>query len=257
MTGEAVALGDCHLRVVPGAGPPLLFLPGAFHGWWAWRFWLERCEAFGLAAAALSFPNHTDAPSLPEAAFCRLRISDYAARAAAALRVLEDRFGGPGVVVGHSLGGVVAQLVAAAGASAALVLVASGGPAALGVTRPGLYPEDAPLTCSPDRARELYFADAEPEVVAWAIARFCPESPGVMNGSGGRAEIPRAAIRCPVLVVAGAADRTPVVDQARLARHYGAPLLAIPGAGHDLMLERGRDLAFGGMLGWLRAVAGR
>ena len=251
---EGRAFGDCFVVRTPGgAGPPVLLVPGAYHGWWAWRFWLEGFAATGRAAAALSFPNHTDATGLPEAAFCALRLEDYVARVEEVLALLEVESGQPAVLVGHSLGGVVAQYVASVRPLTGLVLVASAGPAALGVTRPTLYPTERALICPPERARQLFFHDAEPAVLDWALPLLCPESPGVMNGSGGRAEIPRDAIRCPVLVLAGAEDRAPIVDQALLARHYAAPLLLLPGLGHNLMLERRRDLGLGGVLGWLSA----
>lgn len=254
---EALRLGDCHVRrVLPDApfGPPVVMIPGAHHGWSAWRFWLDAFAAAGLPAHALSFPNHEDAAVLDEATFCALRLDDYVARAEAVVVAAEERAGRAAIVIGHSLGGVVAQRLAVRRQPAALVLVASAGPAALGITRAALFPEDRPLACPPERARRLFFHDVEEDVLAAALAVLSVESPGVMNGSGGRAEVPREAVRCPVLVVAGAEDATDVIDQARLAAHYDAPLIRMAGTGHDVMLERRRGEAADAVLAWLAAL---
>lgn len=257
---EALRLGDCHVRrVLPDvpSGPPVVMIPGAHHGGRAWRFWLEGFAAAGLPSHALSFPNHEDAAVLDDAAFCALRLDDYVARAEAVVAAAEERAGRAAVIVGHSLGGVVAQRLAVRRQPAALVLVASAGPAALGITRAALFPEDRPVACPPERARRLFFHDVEEDVLAEALAGLSAESPGVMNGSGGRAEVPREAVRCPVLVAAGAEDASGVIDQARLAAHYGAPLIRVPGTGHDVMLERRRMEAAEAVLAWLAALEPR
>lgn len=96
--------------------PPILFLHGAFVGPTLW----ERFVAPWFAARGhrVSVPHLTEA-SGPEA---RLRDHVRAARAAAA------ELGGCPIVVGHSLGGIVAQHLAAEGGVAGAVLVASPGP---------------------------------------------------------------------------------------------------------------------------------
>jgi len=94
--------------------PPLLFLHGAFGGP---EMWL-RFVAHAVAAPPL--PG-TGAPG-------RARLRDYvrAARRAA------DALGGRPVVIGHSLGGLVAQHLATERRLAGLALIGSPGPAGLG-----------------------------------------------------------------------------------------------------------------------------
>ena len=250
----ARTLGDCHLRsLVPRYHAPeaqIICIPGSGHGWWAWRDWLPAFAACGFGAHALSFPNHTDAPALPEARFCALTLEDYVMQ----VRAVAAELGGPAVLVGHSLGGVVAQVAAQEMRLAALILVASAGPRQLGRTRAEDYPAERPVMFDPSAARARWFFDAEPAVIEWAIARISPESPGVLNGSGGRAEVDPARITCPVLVVKAARDASSVPPGERLAALYGATLIEVPEAGHDLMLERTALRTARRVLAWLDGI---
>lgn len=247
-------VGDCYLHsLVPRHHPPdahILLIPGSGHGWWAWRDWTPALAACGFGAHALSFPNHTDAPALPEREYCALTVHDYVAR----VQRIAEGLSGPVVLVGHSLGGVVAQVAAGDMELAALILVASAGPRQLGRTRLHDFPADRPVVFDPDTARARWFADAEPEVVDWAIAQVSPESPGVLNGSGGRAEVDPARITCPVLVVKAGRDASSVPPGERLAALYGATLLEVPEAGHDLMLERSALRTVRRVIAWLDSL---
>jgi pimeloyl-ACP methyl ester carboxylesterase len=247
-------LGDCFLRSLAPRHHPadaaVLLVPGSAHGWWAWRFWQPALAHAGFAAHALSFPNHTDAPALPEAEFLSLTIGDYAAR----VRRVAAELPGKLVLVGHSLGGLVAQIAAEEVRPAALVLVASAGPKPLGREKLSPFPPDRPVAFPREAARARWFVDTPAEVMDWALDRVGVESPGVLNGSGGRAEVDRARITCPVLVVGAGRDASSVPPQEELAALYGATLLAFPEAGHDLMLERVALRAVRGVIGWLDRV---
>ena len=250
------SLGRCYLHSVGPAhhasAASILCIPGSAHGWWAWRFWLPAFARAGFAAHALSFPNHTDAPMLDTPAFCALTLGDYVAE----VRAIAASLPGPVVLVGHSLGGMVAQVAAQDSACAALVLVASSGPRQLGTAREWDYPCDTPVVFAPDAARARWFADADPAIVAWALAQLSPESPGVLNGSGGRAVVDPARIACPVLVMQAGLDVSSVPPQDRLAALYGADHVVIEGAGHDIMLERASLHAVQRVIGWLDGKMG-
>ena len=160
----------------------------------------------------------------------------------------------PAALMGHSLGGLVAQKAAEAGDAAALVLVASIGPAEVGPQRPGPPPSlDRPVMPSKEEARARWLHDPWPE------ARFndfyaclAPESPGVLAWSGtGRTPVDADRIDCPVLVVGAADDRTSVPKAERLARVFGADWFEQPDAGHDMMLEAAAIDAAQGVNHWL------
>lgn len=238
--------------LTPRHGPiaaNVILIPGSCHGWWAWRFWQPALAAAGYATHALSMPNHTDAPALPEAEFLRLTPQDYAERVAAVGRELP----GPLVIIGHSLGGWVAQLAAVLLRPAALVPVASAGPDAVGTPRPPLDP-GRPFLPSRAEAAAMWFADADPAIVEWTLDRLTGESPATRNTP--RVLAP-GAIGCPVLVVGAGRDRSAVPPQPALAAHLGAECVMFETAGHDLMLERQALAAVRAVIAWLDRVLPR
>jgi pimeloyl-ACP methyl ester carboxylesterase len=247
-------IGRSHLAsLVPRHHAPaaqVLLIHGACHGGWCWRFWQPGLAQAGFGAHAITLPNRPPAPSMAEADFRALRLAEYVAEVRDAAAALP----GPVVLVGHSLGGIVAQVAAQSLDLAGLVLVASAGPSQLGPRRAPLHPEDRLVSYAPEVARARWFADADPAIADWAIARLTPESPGVLNGSGGGAVLDPALIRCPVLVMGAGRDASSVPPQDRLAALFGATLLHFPSAGHDLMLERGALIALRGLIGWLAAT---
>lgn len=215
---------------------PILFIHGSNHGWWAWRVWQPFFAAAGWPTYAMSFRNHSGSESLPEAEYLTLTMADYVADACAVM----DWLGAPVILVGHSLGGIVAQKAAEGADVAALVPVASIGPAALGPQRPGPPPPlDKAVMPTPEEARNRWLHDPWPEArFNDFYASLAPESPGVLAWSGtGRTEVDPAKINCPILCVSAADDRGYAPKAERLARVYGADWFEQPDAGHDMMLE--------------------
>lgn len=215
---------------------PILMVHGSNHGWWAWRVWQPFFAAAGWPTYAFSFRNHMNSHAVPEQDYLDLALRDYVDD----LNVVADWLGRPAILMGHSLGGIVAQKAAEARDIAGLVLVASIGPAAIGPQRPGPPPpRDAPIMPSREEARARWLHDPWPE------ARFndfygClrPESPGVLAWSGtGRTDVDPAKIGAPTLCVGAAQDRTYVPKAERLAGVLGADWFEQPDAGHDMMLE--------------------
>lgn len=234
---------------------PLLLAHGSNHGWWAWRKWQPFFAAAGWPTYAFSFRNHLGSDATPEAEYLALDLQDYVDDLAAVLAWI----GAPTVVIGHSLGGIVAQKAAESHDLAALVLVASIGPAQLGAQRPGPPPPvDKPVMPSPDEARARWLHDP------WPDDRFndfyaclAPESPGVLAWSGtGRTQVDPDRIACPVLCVGGADDRTYAPKAERLAEVYGADWFEQPDAGHDMMLEAAAIDTAQGVQHWLTSRLG-
>ena len=222
---------------------PILMLHGSSHGWWAWRRWQPWFAAAGWPTYALSFRNHMDSEPVPDAEYCGLDLMAYVEDAFAAM----DWLGRTPVLMGHSLGGIVAQKAAEARELAALILVASIGPSQLGQQRPGPPPAPDKLVMpSKDEARARWLHDPWPDDHFNAFYEcLAPESPGVLAWSGtGRTEVDPDRIGCPVLCVGGAVDNSYVPKAERLARVYGADWFEQPDGGHDMMLEAaGADAA--------------
>lgn len=250
MVKEAGLLRVRSLPLTREARGNVLMIHGGGQDWWVFESWMRAFAAAGYAAHALSLRGHGDSWPMPDAEFCALSVDDYCAdivQACTALGLTRA------CLIGHSLGGIAAQLAAQQLDCGALVLVASAGPAALG-TRRGLLPPDRPVVRTAQEARERYFHSASADVVEATIRRLIPESPGALNTSGGRAAVDAARIRCPVLAISGARDATDVPSAMQLAPLYGGSAIVLADTGHNIMQERSGGLACGMILAWLSSL---
>lgn len=100
------------------ARPTAIFVHGAFCGGWAFDAFRAPFEAAGFAVQAPTLRHHEPAADLRKLASTSL--TDYAAD----LRHLMDGLDEPPVLVGHSLGGLLAQMIAAQRPVRAAVLIA-------------------------------------------------------------------------------------------------------------------------------------
>jgi pimeloyl-ACP methyl ester carboxylesterase len=161
----------------------------------------------------------------------RITLSDYVAQALAAYDELDET----PIMIGHSIGGLIAQHVAAARDPRALVLLASVPPGVLWPqlrSLPHLFPlmpgllKGQPVKPSNEtfRAVPLFgLPDAEQEQF---IAGFVPDSAHVFRSIsvGSRdTRVDHRAVRCPALCVSGGVDRNVATwISRRIARRYSA-----------------------------------
>ena len=107
---ERVVVGDLVLDHVPGRGatsrPPVLFVHGLWAGAWLWERWLPVAADRGLDAWAVELRGRNGSRPVPDLG--RVRIDGFVRDVRDAL----DRIG-PAVLIGHSMGGLVAQAAAA------------------------------------------------------------------------------------------------------------------------------------------------
>lgn len=223
-----------------GAAGALLAVPGAFHGAWAFERWLPVLAAGGWRSFSMSLRGHTGSYTLRDQEWTSLRVEDYAAD----VRRVQRWIGAPVVLLGHSMGGIVAQRAAEAGDVAGLVLLCAVGPGQLGAMR-GPVPAERPLHMERAAARAAWFYDVGEDTFDSVYRRLGPESPTVRNEySSGALRIDAARVRCPVLAIGAERDGTPVPRAERIAAFYGGEAVVVPGAGHDLMFEdRGQGVA--------------
>jgi pimeloyl-ACP methyl ester carboxylesterase len=255
-------LGTLHLDTVDVSAPrrpSVLCLHGLFAGSWVFERLLPLLAGRGYPAAALSFRGHPPSPAVPNLG--RVTIGDYLDDAAEAARALDRP-----IVIGHSLGGLVAQLLAAQGLARAAVLIDAAPPRGIAVlSKPVLkrLPRYLPalLASRPflPRAQDLdaLVLNRVPAADrAAARARLVADSGrAVRQAALGTYAVPKGTVRVPLLVVSGEDDRfVPLAVARKIARRYDAPLLVARGHGHFLLAEPGWEEQVRVVLDWLDAL---
>jgi len=233
---------------------PIVLIHGAGHGAWCWEEWMAALPTLGWEAYALSLRNHPGSRTVYWPDFLqRLRVEDYMDDAETVI----NHIGRQPIVMGHSMGGLVAQGLAARRGKTgrplgAMVLLAAAGPGALGPMRDAPLPTDAPYWLAEAVSRQRYFHSAADAVVKRALARLVPESPSVMNqySLAPGLDVNPADIRCPALSVTAENDGTAVPKDRRLADYYKGGYLLCKNTGHDLMLEAGTETILKDILAW-------
>ena len=212
----------------------ILMIHGGCHGWWAFEKWGPHFAAKGWKVFALSLRNHTDSYSMPTAQYIKLSLKNYVDDVLTVVRWIDGHF----ILLGHSMGGLIAQKLAEVIRPQALVLVSSVGPGQLGKMRDP-FPDDSPIVVDAVTARALWFHDIDDAEFDSINKRLVPESTSVVNEySGGHVKVNRTKITCPVMVTGGKEDVSPVHKQQSIAEFYGVEHTLFPNCGHDLMLER-------------------
>ncbi|HEU4515210.1 MAG TPA: alpha/beta fold hydrolase [Nocardioidaceae bacterium] len=234
----------------PTGRPPLLFVHGLGHGAWCWENWMDAAASAGYPAHAVSLRGHGDSEGSLRGSRMGHYVSDVI-RTAAALPE-------PPVVVGHSMGGLVTQMVMARHPVRAGVLV-SPVPAhpALGslLSVARRHPVDAlrivAFMSLPLRPSYL-FERLDPATADAYSDRMGPESPLAQYQLLLHRPQRKPVNGAPVLVLGTPEDRlVPIADVRRTARRYDAELEEFPGMGHDLMLDDGWEKPFGAIERWL------
>jgi pimeloyl-ACP methyl ester carboxylesterase len=225
----------------------ILMVHGGCHGWWAFEKWGPYFADKGWNVFALSLRSHTDSYSIPTAEYLTLSLKDYVDDVLTVISWIDKSL----ILLGHSMGGLIVQKATEITEPSALILVSSVGPGQLGKMRDP-FPEDSPIVVDAATARALWFHDIDGSAFDSIGRRLVPESPSVVNEySVGKVHVNRDAITCPVLVVGGEEDVSPVQKQRRIADFFRAELIMLPGCGHDIMLERRAFEAADAIDGWL------
>ncbi|HEX7788027.1 MAG TPA: alpha/beta fold hydrolase [Methylomirabilota bacterium] len=238
---------------------PVLFVHGMWGGSWYLRNYLDAAARAGWDAWAVNLRGHGESPA--PGGLGRASLRDYVDDVGRCL----DRLG-RAVLVGHSMGGLIAQKAAEGEGVAAAVFLTSAAPRGIfglewavlsRMTRyvPAMVGARA-FRVSREHADYLLLNGLGREQRAQAFACFGPESGRAARelALGGLAVDP-AVVRCPTLVVGASEDRiTPASLQRRIARRYRAEYQEAPGHAHMLMLEEGWPRPFQAVLAWMARV---
>ena len=235
---------------------PVLFVHGYFADASVFEPWLPFFAERGFPAYAVNLRGR--AGSMPDADLGRASIDDFVSDAAAVAAHL-----GTPAVVGHSMGGLIAQKLAERGLVSAAALVTPAPPRGITVLTPRLAIKQLKYlpailgsrVVTPDRddMRELVLNCVPPALQEAMLDAMVPDS-----GRAGRdmsiAGVPvdRRRVECPVLVIAADDDRfIPKSIAAKIAKRYRAPLQTMLGHGHMLIDEPGWELAADLVARWL------
>jgi pimeloyl-ACP methyl ester carboxylesterase len=244
----------------PSEKPPVLLVHGMFGGAWYWEGYQTLLARHGYESHAINLRGHHG--SRPVRDVGKVALRDYVDDVLEVARTLGMPF-----VIGHSMGGLLAQKVAEAGACRAVVLLASAPPrwippvSWLLLRKQLKYLPDLlrfrPLL--PDRgdADALMFNRTPPPDRDRFFPRLVPESgkAGLELSIGGMG-VHAARVSCPVLVVGGSDDQFVVPRVARaLARKYKAPHRQYASFAHHIMAEPGWEKPAADTISWLEANA--
>lgn len=212
---------------------PLVFLHGAFCGGWAWDAFRAPFEAAGYRTHAPDLAGHAAGDD-----------QDYLARLGT--KALADdivryvrELPAPPILIGHSLGGLIAQIAATKIEVAGLVLIAPSAPwgvmpttieehgSAVGLTLLGDYWR-RPIAPDYGVARHATLDRLDRDAARKTFARFVPESGRVVMETiqwwldpSMASAAPVYKIKAPVLALAGGKDRVnPASTVRRLAKRF-------------------------------------
>jgi pimeloyl-ACP methyl ester carboxylesterase len=225
----------------PTGLPPLLMVHGLAHAAWCFgENWVPAAAERGFPSYAVSLRGHGGSAGARH--LRRTMTRDYVHDVMQTITELP----GPPVLIGHSNGALVAQLVAERYPLRGVVLLAPapmhssvGDLVAIGRDRPADLLRAVvgqTLSMEPD----ILFEGLDPQTARAYSDRTGPESPLVQWELLLRRRV--GPVRCPVLVIGTPADRlVRPADVQRTADSYGVEPVWFAGMGHDVMLDTGWD----------------
>jgi pimeloyl-ACP methyl ester carboxylesterase len=245
--------------------PPLLFIPGYFASASVYECYLPFFAERGYAGFALNLRGRAGSALPPGTALGRVSLEDFVDDGREATRWLTERIGRP-IVVGHSMGGLIAQKLAEEGLARALVLLCPAPPRGIGLMTgrllrrqlrylPALLrskpvvprwrdTRDLVLNCVPESERRSLFEQLVPD-----------SGKAGRQMSLGSIAVDAARVRsheCKVLVVTSDEDRfIPPRIANRIAQRYRAPVYMARGHGHFVVREPGWSEPASFIAGWL------
>lgn len=248
------------------APAPIIMIHGAFCGGWAFDIFRRPFEAAGHAVIAPDLPGHAPGQNV-----AGLSMTAYAD----AIAALCEAQPAPPVLIGHSMGGLVAQMAADRASVAGLVLLAPSSPwgvpgqsieegiSAISLFTLGPYWLQA---VSPDRSITAQYSldRMAPPAQEAVLARMVPESgralfevlnwwlDPTMATSVGKAG------GAPVLTLAGGRDViNPAPTVAKTAERLGGDYRVFEGMSHWLPGEPGWDLVAKAAYDWISGLTSR
>jgi non-heme chloroperoxidase len=235
----------------------IVMLHGANEGGWCFDRFKTVFQSLGWTCHAPDLIGHGTKAVDAAKTLVGVGMADYRAELEAFLKTVPPQ----PVLLGHSMGAVLAQLLAASGLARALILVApaprsgilppTDGEKKLGQDLMGLGPFWKTIINPDFDLARIYTLNRVPEAEQRAtFDRFGPESGRAffelffwMFDRSGATVVDTNAVICPVLCLVGADDRivSPQTARATAEPYRNAKFCELQGHGHMLVLEPGAD----------------
>jgi pimeloyl-ACP methyl ester carboxylesterase len=260
----------------PTALPPLLLIPGLNAGAWVFERYQRFLVKQGYTTYALNLRGHygsrpvPDIGKVPFSAYvddalevARAVAEDYVAAPSVGPRTADTAPPSPlPVVIGHSLGGLIAQRLAEEQAVRAAMLVCPAPPRGIPLLswevmrrQPRYLPTilaGRPLLPSFDDNAPVALNKIPEGERAAVQGRFVADSGRAARDVLFGIRVDPRKVSCPVLVIAGAEDRyVPPRVVHRIARRYNAPFREYFGHGHMMPIEPNWETPLREMEHWL------
>lgn len=246
----------------------IFMIHGMWGGAWYWQNYKEFFEKQGYRCKAATLRHHAMEPTAePPMELGRTGLLDYAADLEKEIRALDEK----PVLMGHSMGGLLTQILAARGLAKAIVLLAPASPRGILAIHPSVIKSFWSMIISGrfwTRPYRQTFDEAVysmlhlmPAAMQREIyARFVYESGraageiGFWIFDGQKASaVDARKVQCPVLVISGKQDRiTPAAVHRQIAKKYKADLKVFENHAHWLVMEPGWEDVAGYAAEWLK-----
>ncbi len=259
MLRERTFLGGVTASVADAPGDdrvPLLLIHGMFGGAWQFVDWQRRLAAAGRSSVAIDLRGHGASGTVADVG--RVSLNDYVQDALAVAREL-----GTPAVVGHSMGGLIAQKLGERNAVSAAALICSAPPRWISALSAGLLSRMAKSTPALLLSRPLVprrsdadalFLHRLPAMERVRVSeRIQPESGRAARELAlGAMAIDAARVRVPVLSIGAADDRflPPRIARA-IAKKYDCEYREYAEHGHYIVGEPGWERVADDVAVWL------
>jgi len=241
---------------------------GMWGGAWYWEKFRSVFEAKGYRCVAVTLPYHDMGPGgIPDPRLGTTSLLDYA-------EFLEKeiaKLGTKPIIMGHSMGGLLAQILGARSLAKSLVLLTTASPSGIIALKPSVIKSFWSIQTTwgfwrkPTRQT---FAEATYSMLNLLSEKEQRETYGKFVYESGRAafeigywlldlvnasKVDESKVTCPVLVIAGAEDRiTPASVVRKVAEKYrNATYKEFPNHAHWIMAEPGWQEVAEYISGWL------
>ena len=249
----------------------VVLIHGAFCGGWCFADIMPVFTARGWACQAPDLPFHVPGPARPpDPQLATQSITDYTRDMAAFVVGFPE----PPIIVGHSMGGLIAQQLAAQGLARALVLLAPAAPwgvlpstqaemtLAKGLMKAAPFWDKA-LNPSFEVAKGDSLAGLDPQAQRRIFDMFSAES-GLalfelffwMFDQQRSTAVEASKVTCPVLVVSGSQDKviSPITGRKVAALYANGTFEEDTGRRHFLIMEEGAAKLAGRCADWIAKV---